>query len=375
MSFWERAYFDNRWTLTIVGAGLAGLNLALSIKERDPLMDVRVLEAGTLSYGASTKNAGFFCFGSPSEILDDIDHYGEKAAFDTVQARWKGLQRLKRLFSDASSLEVTGGHELFRDPELLFETRNRIDDLNDLLEEALGFRPYSELSSDRIEEHGISGMPGGFRIEGEGMLDPYHLHRSLLNKVREKGVEVLFGAKVEGYYPEKRGVAIQLQGADLLRTQSLVLATNGFTSSFGEISSITPARGQVLITEPLEELSLYGTFHMEKGNYYFRNVGNRLLLGGGRELDPKGEATSHQGSNLRIRQELERILIEELIGGRRFSIADSWSGIMGFTRDKTPRLEAIGYKTFLLAGFSGMGVALSFSAGERMAEKILEDHL
>ena len=56
-----------------------------------------------------------------------------------------------------------------------------------------------------------------------------------------------------------------------------------------------PARAQVLITKPIKNLQIKGTFHLDKGYYYFRNIDNRILFGGGRNLDFKTEETSEFG--------------------------------------------------------------------------------
>lgn len=50
-----------------------GLNAAIHLKKKHPIAKVIVFERGSLPSGASSKNAGFACFGSPSELLDDID--------------------------------------------------------------------------------------------------------------------------------------------------------------------------------------------------------------------------------------------------------------------------------------------------------------
>jgi hypothetical protein len=45
-------------------------------------------------------------------------------------------------------------------------------------------------------------------------------------------------------------------------------------------------------TEPIDNLDVRGTFHLDCGYYYFRNIGDRILLGGGRNLDFETETTT-----------------------------------------------------------------------------------
>ena len=66
LSYWERAQYLSNHTFGIVGAGLVGMSTALSLRERFPIEKIVILERGYLPTGASTKIAGFACFGSPT---------------------------------------------------------------------------------------------------------------------------------------------------------------------------------------------------------------------------------------------------------------------------------------------------------------------
>ena len=73
LSFWEINNWFTNVDYTIVGSGIVGLHCALQLRERYPKSKILVLEKGMLPQGASTKNAGFACFGSLSEIIDDLN--------------------------------------------------------------------------------------------------------------------------------------------------------------------------------------------------------------------------------------------------------------------------------------------------------------
>jgi glycine/D-amino acid oxidase-like deaminating enzyme len=62
LSLWEKQSFLE-YDVIVVGAGITGLSTAVSIKEKNPKISVLVVERGILPTGASTKNAGFACFG------------------------------------------------------------------------------------------------------------------------------------------------------------------------------------------------------------------------------------------------------------------------------------------------------------------------
>ena len=84
LSFWEKNSFLN-YDYIIVGSGILGLSTACEIKESFPDKEILVLERGIFPTGASTKNAGFLCFGSLTEILADIKLKGEDNAIQLVE--------------------------------------------------------------------------------------------------------------------------------------------------------------------------------------------------------------------------------------------------------------------------------------------------
>src|SRR5690606_18760232 len=99
----------------------------------------------------------------------------------------------------------------------------------------------------------------------------------------------------------------------LLHCQTLTHCTNAFAKQLLPDEELTPGRGQVLITQPIEGLKFKGIFHFDKGYYYFREIDGRVLLGGGRNLDFKGEATTVFELSSSIQIELERKLHEIIV--------------------------------------------------------------
>ncbi|MBK7287086.1 MAG: hypothetical protein IPI95_08240 [Flavobacteriales bacterium] len=92
----------------------------------------------------------------------------------------------------------------------------------------------------------------------------------------------------------------------------------------------------MVLTSVIPGLKLKGTFHMDEGFYYFREYEGRVLLGGGRNLDKTGETTTEDGTTLQIQTALEELLRQTILPGRDFSIAQRWSGVMGFRSQGGP---------------------------------------
>src|SRR5680860_369087 len=133
LSYWEYQTWLSNIDYTIVGSGIVGLNTALHLKYRFPKARILILERGFLPNGASTKNAGFACFGSLSEILDDLNSHSETEVVDLVQKRVDGLQLLRNNLGDkAIDYQAWGGYELFvpRDLELFEHCVSKMNDIN-----------------------------------------------------------------------------------------------------------------------------------------------------------------------------------------------------------------------------------------------------
>src|SRR3954470_11933606 len=114
LSYWELKNWFTNIDFTIVGSGIVGLHAALRLRERFPYSKGLVLESGILPQGASTKNAGFACFGSISEIIDDLKSHSEEEVISLIQKRWEGLKMLRKKLGDSAiDFKPFGGYELF----------------------------------------------------------------------------------------------------------------------------------------------------------------------------------------------------------------------------------------------------------------------
>lgn len=372
-SIWERTGFLAEPHLAVVGAGITGLFTSLHYKRRFPAHRVLVLERGPHPSGASVKNAGFACFGSPSEILADIDAESADTAVARVAERWRGLQELMmELGDDRIGFERTGGHELFAEGEALYNrVAHRFDELNRTLSPVFG-RPVYEWRDQVKGDMGLRTGHVAFTAL-EGPLDTGKLMRALLDKVREAGVEVRFGHEVKGIDPGDTAVLLDIARHEPVRAEQVVLALNGYTTELLPEAHIIPARGQVLLTSPIPGLRLKGTFHADEGYYYFRDYQGRILLGGGRHLDKTGETTTEDAVTPMIQEALERMLREVILPGQSFTIEQRWSGVMGFrTHGKTPLVERAAQRIVVAAGLSGMGVAIGIRVARKAAELIAE---
>ncbi|MDG3582811.1 NAD(P)/FAD-dependent oxidoreductase [Galbibacter pacificus] len=370
LSYWEQETYFSKVDFTIIGGGIVGLHCALSLRKKYPKNKIVVLERGLLPRGASTKNAGFACFGSISELLDDLNTQTEEAMVSLVEKRYLGLQKLKKgLGSKGIGYRHHRGFELFQEgnPELYeacLENRNRINNLLFPL-----FK--KEVFSVEKNSFGFAGIQDYYMANAfEGQIDTGKMMYALYSKCIKEKIKILYGTEMLGYDDAGSHVEVQTDLTNFY-TQKLCLATNGFLS-LKEFEDIQPARAQVLITKPIKNLHIKGSFHLDKGYYYFRNIHNRILLGGGRNLDFKKEATAEFGTTETIQNKLKEILKTVILPNTVSEIDYSWSGIMGVGSIKKPIIEALSNNIFCGVRLGGMGIAIGAQVGEELAKITIE---
>ncbi|MBX7043981.1 MAG: FAD-binding oxidoreductase [Ignavibacteria bacterium] len=373
LSIWEKNSFIN-FDIIIIGSGILGLSTAISIKEIDPDKDVLILERGTLPSGASTKNAGFACFGSLTEIIADCGRVGESATAELVEKRWKGIGMLRhRLGDEAIGLLNYGGYELIAGSHL--HCTDKIDAVNRLLKSIFSDDAFSKADSF-IDKFGFSRNFAKSLVfsKYESQIDTGKMMRSLLKKAQSLGVVIVnnFDAIIEDAASDRLTVASKTSPVRFTST-AIISCSNAFTSFILPGIDIRPGRGQVVATSPVRGLRFKGVFHIEEGYYYFRNFGDRVILGGGRNLDFKSEETHSFGNTGKVLDKLNSLLREVIIPGEEFEIECAWSGIMGFNESKLPLVAEAGENIF--AGFccNGMGVALASYTGKELAETALKN--
>ena len=368
MTVWN-SYLFPTFDALIVGGGYTGLNTAFYLKQAKPKWKVAIVEKCAMGSAASTRNAGFACFGSPGEIIDDLKLRSEDEVTDLIRRRFLGIQNLGKF--TGIDVQRLGGYEVFskNNPETFGEISDAMPAVNEIFREATGIREMYKWKS--LRKFNMNFHKEALFTKEEFQLNPGLLYQSLYTRCIEKGIYIHSNRSVKSW--EKAGdVFLVGAGAAEYKTARLVICTNGTTSSIAPNEDIRPARAQVLLTKPLEKPPPQGNFHAERGYYYFRNWQNRLLLGGGRHIDLEGENTDETTTTSKMLDHLQEYLKEYILLDQEFEIETSWAGTMGFGKSKTPEVKKIEAGVFGAFAFGGMGVALSETTARELTKLILE---
>lgn len=366
LSYWEIKSWLSQINYTIVGSGIVGLNCALQLKQKFPKSKILILERGMLPQGASTKNAGFACFGSLSEIIDDLQSHSEEEVLALIQKRINGLNLLRQNLSDqAIDYQQLGGYELFnKDSQALFEScLSERESINKLLFPVL----HESIFELKANDFGFQKIKKKLIFNPfEGQIDTGKMMEALLLKVQSAGIKILNNVTVESFTELNNVVEVKTSHFQF-KTDKLLIATNGFASQL-ITETVEPARAQVLITKPITNLPVKGTFHLDKGYYYFRNINDRILLGGGRNLDFKAEETTEMTETDLIQNHLEQFLKTTILPNIPFEVEYRWSGIMGVGNQKNAIVKQLSNHVFCGVRLGGMGIAIGSIIGKELAQ-------
>ena len=370
ISYWEKSELLSDIDFLIIGSGIVGLSTAIHLKLSTPNSKVLVLERGYLPTGGSTKNAGFACIGSASEILDDLTNDTSEAVFRTIQKRWEGLNYLRELLGD-EPLEYLqlGSSELFtpQEKDIYENCIDRLDWLNSELRGLTGLPNVYQTNDTVIGDSNFSGFKYAISNQAEGQLNTGKMMQSLIQKAQGLGVLILNNIEVETI--DEKSLQTNFGKVSF---KKLGICNNGLANKFLKEEDVKAVRAQVVVTSPITGLPIKGIFHFDKGYYYFRNIGDRVLFGGGRNLDFKAEETDELNTSDQIINHLSYLLESQILPKSAFTIDHQWAGTMGVGKKKEPIIKKINESHFCAVRLGGMGVAIGSLVGKELSELMLQ---
>ena len=374
LSFWERESLS-KYDYIIVGGGIVGCSTAYHLKKKCPKAEIAIIERGVFPSGASSKNAGFACFGSLTELVDDRKGLSNDEQLALVEKRWKGLLALRNILGEKNiGFEENGGFEVIRKAEL--PALEYLDHYNQLLRSIFNHDVYS-LKPKLINEFGFNKNDIETIISNpfEGQIDTGKMIKSWWSLCSEMGIKIITGCELVEFEEDRDDVKLicQLDNQSFqLKANNIAICTNAFAEKWFNNEDINPGRGMVLVTHPVEKLKFKGVFHYDEGYFYFRNVGDRVLIGGGRNLDKSTEDTTEFGINPKIKSAILHDLKELILPNQEFSIDMEWSGIMAFGKIKSPIIKKVSNKIAIGVRLGGMGVAIGTQVGKELHELLAE---
>jgi gamma-glutamylputrescine oxidase len=334
---------EGRVDVAIVGAGITGCSAALRLAEAG--RRVRVHDARGVAEGASGRNGGFALRGAAPRYDVARETYGRDRALGLWRWTEAALDRMESLAGDA--LERPGSYRLAVDDE---ERENIRAEYEALREDGI--------AAEWLDE--FPGFSGAILHVGDGSLQPARFVRRLAARAAAAGVDIR-------EHDEVADVAA-------LDADHVVVATDGYGRGLlPELAdALWPARGQVIVSEPLDRVLYDRPHYARQGFDYWQQLPDRrLLLGGFRDVSILDELTDVEETTPAIQASLERFLAE--LAGAEMPVSHRWAGIFALTQDMIPLVGRVPARegVWIAAGYSGHGNVLGFACGELVADAIL----
>ena len=375
----EKLESDIESDIAIVGAGYTGLWTAYWLLKSNPSLSIIILEAKSVGFGASGRNAGWLAGaidGRPEVLAKKSGVAGVIALYKALKASVdEVLQVLQAEQIDADAIK-SGTLQVATSEAQAARLRLSVAGQGDwgATEDDLRMLTVSELGS-RIR---IRGAVAGAFTPNCARVHPAKLVHGLAASVEKYGGKILENSAVMTIEPH-----LVSTESGSVRAKFVIQATEGFSSKLPNQSrTILPMNSSMISTEPLprtvwDQIGWTGaeTLTDEAHSYIYlqRSADNRILLGGrgvpyryANSFDPSGRVP------VATTNSLIHMLHKYFPATTDSQITHSWAGILGAPRDFTPGLT-FNPRTGMgsAGGYTGQGVLASYLAARTLSDLII----
>ena len=356
--------------VVVIGGGITGLCAARALARRG--VNVAVLEAQTIGWGASSRNGGMVLTGLKLGAHTLIARYGRdlarqlfKASVDAVDQ----VEQLVRIESIDCHFARCGQLSLASKPAHYGHFLDAAETLSREFGHEVRPVPRAELRN----EVGSDIYYGGLADAAGASINPARYVAGLARAARDAGATL--HENTPAIRVESRGLrrrVITPRGA--LDTAEVLVATSGYTGAVTPAlhRKILPIGSYIIVTGPLPEAMalevsprarmMYDSRHFL---HYFRLTPDRRLLFGGRaHFVPDTVATVRESATM-----LQQGMLAVFPQLRDVRVDYAWGGTLDFAFDTMPHVGQVeGYHYAL--GYAGHGVALATYLGTRIGERL-----
>lgn len=357
--------------LAVVGGGYSGLWTALLAKERDPALDVVVVEAGRIGWQASGRNGGF-CM---STLTHGLSNNLSRWPHDIERLTRAGIKNLEEMKADVERHGIDCDWQSCGEIYVATEPWQiaGLQEERELAAQAGAHYDYLDRDAVRAEVDSPRFLAALWDHDG-AMLDPARLAWGLARVCREKGVRIFEGTPATALRRAGAGVVLDTPAGEVRAVQAM-LASNAFPALLRRLRLYTvPVYDYALMSEPLndEQLAAIGWKNRQgladAGVFfhYFRISEDKRILWGG------WDGIYHWRNGIRPewdqRQKTFELLSRQFfemfpqLQGLRFT--HGWGGVIDVCSRFTPFFgTAMGGRVAYALGFTGQGVgAVRFGA-------------
>jgi glycine/D-amino acid oxidase-like deaminating enzyme len=367
--------------VAILGGGYTGMWTAWFLKERDPTVDVVLLEQETCGSGPSGRNGGF-CYGFWEDLPNLTRRFGDADGLRVAEVAQRSVDEIEAWCEahDVDAWFTRGGH-------LTVATSSAQDDAwRELVEEAerLGVAEgrFEVLTAAQVRARCDSpAFRAGLYQPPNAILQPARLALGLRRELIRRGVRIHERSPVARYASAPGGFRVQTAGGSVTADKG-VLALGAWLAGTRRFHrSIVPRGSYIVVTEPvpgaLEEIGWTGGEGLadwRSALRYFRTTADgRIAFGAASAATGIGVRL---GQRMRFDRRSVRSLVEDvhrffpMLREVRFEAA--WGGPIDITGAHLPSFGTLeGGALHYGAGFTGGGVGPTHLGGKILSALLL----
>lgn len=355
--------------VVIIGGGFTGLAAAGKLSEAG--RSVVVLEAHTIGFGASGRNAGFvvpnFSKAGPDYVINKL---GDKRGKALLQMVGRGADRvfeLARLGGLTREAEQNGWLQPAHSAEMAQALKQRVTQWQSLRQ------PVEWLNAAQtIERTGIQLYHGALRDNSGGMINPLAYVHVLAKRAQNFGAQIYEKSSVLSVEKQQDKWLIRTPNSSVT-AQSVLMCTNAFEEGAAHQvgRTIIPLHVYQIATKPLPQ-NIVQRFSPRREPVsdsrtniftYRLDPDNRLISGGMALLPFHAEKRMSHAIVSRLSHELQLSEVHE--------VEFIWRGTAAITTDYLPHIYQFGSGFFGATSCNGRGVAMTTMLGETLADAIL----
>ena len=355
--------------VAIVGGGLAGLSAALDLRERG--LDVALLEAREIGWGASGRNGGqaIHGFACGQEVFE-----GQLGLSDSRRIWDMSIEALDLIRARIAKYDIDCD---WRDGFLGVATNARKG--AELMAWADNIETRYGYPVTHIEPHEIQRWIDSPRYHSaihdprSGHLHPLKYALGLARAAKAAGVRVYENTEVTHL---TQGSEARLStAAGEVRASQVLLAGNVYLHAIAPAleSRIMPVGTYIVCSEALDPALANSLIPSRSAVCdtdfildYFRTTNDHRMLFGGRV-----SYSTKTPKNLQESMRQRMVDAFPQLGAARIQYA--WGGFVDISMNRAPDFGRVAPNVYYLQGFSGHGVALTGLAGRLVAEAMTAD--
>ncbi|MBD3167973.1 MAG: FAD-dependent oxidoreductase [candidate division Zixibacteria bacterium] len=375
VSYWldqNKGKKEIRTDIAIIGGGITGISLAYWLDKLGGAK-VTLIERGRMASGATGRNAGFLISGMAENHFRMWNRHGPETAklLHSLTAENHRLiedELIKKKQIDCGFSRRGSVTSAITDEEFIELEKS----YNLLLKD--GFE-CKLLRTEINEKLKTEGLRGGILNPADGSLNPVRLVAGIADTLSDD-IAIIDRCEVFDISNDSGDILIRSERMNV-RCDMAVAAVNAYAPTIipklkGEVS---PTRGQLLATAPIEEKLFDGhAVYCDFGYEYFRQLDDgTLLMGGFRQHYRADELGYSDETTDNIQKGLERFIAGHIPAASGKKITHRWSGVMGFTTDGLPIVGEIPSTPGLMfiGGYTGHGLAFAFILAKALAEQLI----